>query len=438
MLAAELLAMTSSTRTSHSKERLFLGLSSIGGGRSREVSGHSSEAHAGIRRGSTSWGLGCRLLGSRSRSRSSLGSIPRKDDALRRVELGSELRQSGVSLSIGLEESFVAVTELLSKGLEARIFEESSVRGELEELGVSVGVWDGGEVAVVESQPLLGPGRSSSFARSSLAIRTDNLASISVLGDFLAEPRAVLVRTSDGVGARESNDLLVSKTHPVEHLAQMSSSSGILSRGSSTLASELSRWTSLSVREVSLRGAVARASGVNTSIPHRDLGPASKFDGDGRSHLEQVGIGDSWELLLDRLQHLDGVGQTSVGAMVDLGIEADGAGGAASLGESLDAVVVGTRVMPGETNHDWVCIGLIDELLQRRLRSHKLLRLLFHRRHGHATDDSASPSTNTSSLHSHGAGEPSLAESWSSAREEQGGGRDLERHGGADHRKRKR
>ena len=37
------------------------------------------------------------------------------------------------------------------------IHEKNLVSGELEELGVSLGVGDGGEVAVVELQPLLSP-----------------------------------------------------------------------------------------------------------------------------------------------------------------------------------------------------------------------------------------------------------------------------------------
>ena len=129
-------------------------------------------------------------------------------DALSGLELGPQLRQLDVRLGVGLEEILLAVPELLGEGLETLVVEEGLVTGQLEQLGVGRCVGDGGKVAVIELQPLLGPARTARFVVGSLAVSALLLAAVRELGLLGAEARAVLVGAAECVRAREGHNFL--------------------------------------------------------------------------------------------------------------------------------------------------------------------------------------------------------------------------------------
>ena len=104
-------------------------------------------------------------------------------------------------LSVGFEEIRLTVTELLGEGLESLVVEEGLIARELQELRVGARVRDGGEIAVVELEPLLGPAGTTCLVSGLLAISANLLAAVSELGLLGSQARAILVSTSESVRA---------------------------------------------------------------------------------------------------------------------------------------------------------------------------------------------------------------------------------------------
>mmetsp|Transcript_7671 Transcript_7671/g.17560 ORF Transcript_7671/g.17560 Transcript_7671/m.17560 type:complete len:236 (-) Transcript_7671:16-723(-) len=140
----------------------------------------------------------------------------------------------------------------------------------------------------------------------------------------------------------------------------------------------------LGIGKVALGGALLR---VNAAVLHVDLGATSVLDGDGGGHLEEVGVRNEGVLLLDGLEQLEREREASVGAVVDLGIEADGADGAPAVGPLLDVNVIGAAVVPGQANHDGVGVGLVDKVPEVLLARLELLDVVVGS--GHEDDGAA-------------------------------------------------
>lgn len=175
-----------------------------------------------------------------------------------------------------------------------------------------------------------------------------------------SQPQSTLASTSRR-GARAH---LVREAHAVEDVAQVLGGGGLaLGEGGHGGG------------EVALGRALLGGSDVDAAVAHGDLGAAHELDGEGGAHLHEIGPGDLGDLLLDRGEEGEGIGEAGVGAVVDLGGEADAAVGAAAEGELVgaDGGVEGAGVVPGEADEDGSAVGLLDEVGQELLGLGELL-----------------------------------------------------------------
>mmetsp|Transcript_21356 Transcript_21356/g.52627 ORF Transcript_21356/g.52627 Transcript_21356/m.52627 type:complete len:363 (-) Transcript_21356:74-1162(-) len=299
-------------------------------------------------------------------------------DAVSGLELGPQLGELGVGLGVVSEEGLLILGVLLGEGLELLVLEDLLVGGELEELLVGVLIGHDVVVAVVELEPLLGPRGAAGLADAGLAVGACHGRAISELGLLSPETRAVLPGAAEGVRAGERHDVLVVEPHAEEDLAEVAAGGGVLGGLGAAGAAVLAVLGGLSVGEVALGGAVLRTLGVHAAVLHVDGGATSLLDSDGRGHLVEIGVADEGELGLDGLEHLNGGGQAVVGAVLDLGLEADGADGAAGLGPGLlgKVRVERARVVPREAHHQGVGVGLVDQRHELRLALLELLHVL--------------------------------------------------------------
>mmetsp|Transcript_35729 Transcript_35729/g.77196 ORF Transcript_35729/g.77196 Transcript_35729/m.77196 type:complete len:213 (+) Transcript_35729:492-1130(+) len=207
------------------------------------------------------------------------------------------------------------------------------------------------------------------------AARLRVLRGVLVAIAILNSAAALLEGPADGVGAAQGHDALVVEAHAVEDVAQVgggilgTTTKGSHGIGQASIATGASRC---------LLGAGAAVSSLDSAILHRDLGATSGFDGARRSHLDEVGPGDCRVLGLHGLQELQALGQTSVGTIVDLRSEADGASGTAASRPLGDALVVVAAVVPGQADHDGGAVLLADELSEGLLAGDILLDLARH------------------------------------------------------------
>lgn len=76
-------------------------------------------------------------------------------------------------------------------------------------------------------------------------------------------------------------------------------------------------------RQVSLSGAGIGTLGGHAAVSEVDLGATAALHGAGRPHLHKIRPADGGVGRLDGLEELQGVHEAGVGAVVDLGLEAD-------------------------------------------------------------------------------------------------------------------
>lgn len=133
-------------------------------------------------------------------------------------KLGTELTQLEVALHVVLEEGLLVGSIALGVGAEALVLKQARVGGEHQQVGVLL-LLDIHKVAVVELEPLGGPGLATRGTR----------AVLSIFGLLLAEPRALGAGAADGVGARQGDDVLVGETVAFDKdVAQVGSGVGSL------------------------------------------------------------------------------------------------------------------------------------------------------------------------------------------------------------------
>mmetsp|Transcript_71387 Transcript_71387/g.154066 ORF Transcript_71387/g.154066 Transcript_71387/m.154066 type:complete len:276 (+) Transcript_71387:31-858(+) len=238
-------------------------------------------------------------------------------DALRRVELGADLRQLLVGLGVVLEEGRLGLGVLREDRLEGGVLVQALVRGVPEEVVVLHGLLVLAEVAVVEGEPVLRPGGAARHADARLAVRADDARGLGVLrGPRVhvaegASAAALLVGAADGVGAGEGHDLLVGEAHLLrEDVAEVR-------RGVARAAGELAVGAREGVgqarvaREALARGgahALVRGGHRHTAVLHGDLRAAGRLDGDGGGHLDHVGPGHGGVLLDELVEVALGLG----------------------------------------------------------------------------------------------------------------------------------
>ena len=123
-----------------------------------------------------------------------------------------------------------------------------------------------------------------------------------------------------------------------------------------------------STNQLTFGAALGGFGGIKAAVLHVDLGAISELNGASRSHLVDIGVTDGRVLALDIFQELDGVDQSSVGAVVDFGFEANRTIGSSGLGPGvLDVVIVGAAIVPGEANKERSTVLLVDDGINRSL-----------------------------------------------------------------------
>mmetsp|Transcript_90891 Transcript_90891/g.257345 ORF Transcript_90891/g.257345 Transcript_90891/m.257345 type:complete len:321 (-) Transcript_90891:61-1023(-) len=306
---------------------------------------------------------------------------------MRRVKLSAELRQLLVRLGVVLEEGILGLRVLLEGGGEARVLVQHLVGGEPEQVVILHGLLVLGEVAVVESQPVLSPGGAPGHARAWLAVLAHDAGGLRVLGGRPvhvgegAGAAALLEGAADSVGAGEGNDLLVGEAHLLgEDVAEVRRRV----TGAAAEGREGVRQASVAAEALARGGAGALVGRRHrhAAVLHPDLRATGRLDGHGGGHLDDVRPGDGRVLLLEPVEVSLSLGEAGVCAHVDLRIEADGAVGAPALRPLLDALVVGAGVVPGEAHQDGVAVEGVHEFLEVLLQCLQVLHARIRRAEG--------------------------------------------------------
>mmetsp|Transcript_48697 Transcript_48697/g.128686 ORF Transcript_48697/g.128686 Transcript_48697/m.128686 type:complete len:396 (+) Transcript_48697:18-1205(+) len=303
-------------------------------------------------------------------------------DALGGVELGADLGQLLVRLGVVVEEGRLGLGVLREDWLEGRVGVQGRVRRVPEEVLVRGGLLVRGEVAVVEGQPVLGPGGAARHAHARLAVLAGDARGLGVLrGGRVrvaegAGAAALLEGAADGVRPGESHDLLVGEAHLLgEDVAEVRCR---VRRA----AGELAVGARLGVGQARVAGealagggghALIRGGRRHAAVLHGDLRAAGGLDGHGGCHLDEVRPRHGRVLLRKLVEVALGLRESGVRAHAHLGVEADGAVGAAALRPPLDALVEGARVVPREADEDGVAVQGVDEALEVALQILQLL-----------------------------------------------------------------
>ena len=152
--------------------------------------------------------------------------------------------------------------------------------------------------------------------------------------------RALLECASDGVRARERDNLSVVEAHAKKHGAQVPCR---VRRRHRRGAAEGRR----RVGQAARFGALRLGRGIHPAVAHGNHRPARVCDGSRARKLQQVGVAERRVALGDGRQvDCDALDEAGVCAVGELGGEADAAVGAAAGRPGRDAGVVGAAVVP--------------------------------------------------------------------------------------------
>ena len=241
-----------------------------------------------------------------------------------------------------LEELVVGLGVALDVGLELLVLNEDHVGGQHHEgLGGLV-------LVLLGAVPLL-----------PLPLLLDQQAEVVVGQDGggespgTSEAGAVSVAAAEGVGARQSDNLLVVEAHAVEDVAEVV---GALSGVGQTAV-----------------GGASNGLAVATARTEGDDGTLHLLDGGDATEDPEIGVGEPRELGLDGLEEVAGGEQAGVGAVVGLGGEAHGGTVAAT---SSGGLVKGARCVPGETQQDGTEAAIVVVVLLLEARGNLVVHLL--------------------------------------------------------------
>mmetsp|Transcript_43427 Transcript_43427/g.94349 ORF Transcript_43427/g.94349 Transcript_43427/m.94349 type:complete len:214 (-) Transcript_43427:1566-2207(-) len=109
---------------------------------------------------------------------------------------------------------------------------------------------------------------------------------------------------------------------------------------------------------------LVRSCRILAAVFHVNLRAARVLNGYSSSHLIEVSIGDQRIVRLEGLHILHRLVQTVVGSHANLRAEAYGAIGTAPFTEGCLGLVVGARIVPGESDQDGIAVHLVNELPQ--------------------------------------------------------------------------
>mmetsp|Transcript_2141 Transcript_2141/g.4929 ORF Transcript_2141/g.4929 Transcript_2141/m.4929 type:complete len:378 (-) Transcript_2141:70-1203(-) len=288
-------------------------------------------------------------------------------DSLLWGELRAKLRELLVRCGVSLEEFLLVLGEELEGLVELGILMESSICREPQEVFVLRRDLVVLVVAVVEGEPVLGPGAATGHADTLAVVMSGNAVILRVLGGIRVAERAgaapVLEGTAYGVRSGQGDNILIGEAHLLtEDVAQ------VRCRILGTTAEGRHRVWQPSVGFEALtrvaRNAGLRPRHIHAAVLHVDLRPTHALDGGCRSHLNEIGPGDSGVLVLELLQVGTSLRQASVSTEAHLRLMDDGAVGASALRPALDALIEGARVVPRNADQDRARVVLVDKSLQ--------------------------------------------------------------------------
>mmetsp|Transcript_9303 Transcript_9303/g.15943 ORF Transcript_9303/g.15943 Transcript_9303/m.15943 type:complete len:214 (-) Transcript_9303:1564-2205(-) len=121
---------------------------------------------------------------------------------------------------------------------------------------------------------------------------------------------------------------------------------------------------------------LVRSGGILAAVFHVNLRAAGVLNGHSSSHLIKVSIGDQRIVRLEGLHILHRLVQAVVGSHADLWAEADGAIGPAPFTEGRLGLVVGARIVPGQSDQDGIAVHLVHELPQIVLKGLQLRHMV--------------------------------------------------------------
>jgi hypothetical protein len=134
-------------------------------------------------------------------------------------------------------------------------------------------------------------------------------------------------------------------------LSKMALRFRVRSGGCSAGSAVYSTLTGFSIRKIAFGHAVLSRLGIDATVTEVQLGSPCGFNGPARGHLEQVGIGDAGECLLDGFQQDQRIGQACIGPVINFRFEANASIGAAVFRPTLlDGNIEGASIVPSEAN----------------------------------------------------------------------------------------